>query len=266
GGAARGTWERGGPLSAAGDGDGWRLEGAAPPTDKATRVAGFLVEARAESGSVTLLVGRDTPGVRLGEPLATLGLRGVDPCAVAFAGARLAARDVHGSPGRGDEPIAAALALARLGAAATADGQRRRAPRARRRARPRVTPPGGGRSRMAIAFEALAIAGAALFAAWALYVSLVEHPARMETGPAAARIAFRSSYRRAAPWQAAFASLTFASGLAAALVTSAWAWALGGVVVGAAVPFTLLVVMPTTRRLLASACGLVVLLLAAHLR
>src|SRR5439155_99125 len=107
---------------------------------------------------------------------------------------------------------------------------------------------------------------AALFAAWALYVSLVEHPARMETGPAAARIAFRSSYRRAAPWQAAFASLTFASGLAAALVTSAWAWALGGVVVGAAVPFTLLVVMPTTRRLLASACGLVVLLLAAHLR
>jgi len=145
---------------------------------------------------------------------------------------------------------------------------------------------------MAIAFEALAIAGAALFAAWALYVSLVEHPARMETGPAAARIAFRSSYRRAAPWQAAFASLTFASGLAAALVTSAWAWALGGVVVGAAVPFTLLMVMPTTRRLLASAPlddrdagallrrwgrlhwirsglgagGLVVLLLAAHLR
>ena len=121
-GAALWTWERGGTVAAARDGDGWRLEGAAPPTDNATRVAGFLVEARAESGSVTLLVGRDTPGVRLGEPVATLGLRGVDPCAVAFAGARLAARDVLGSPGRGDEPIAAALALARLGAAATAVG------------------------------------------------------------------------------------------------------------------------------------------------
>src|SRR5207247_874857 len=121
-GAALWTWERGGTVAAARDGDGWRLEGAAPPTDNATRVAGFLVEARAESGSVTLLVGRDTPGVRLGEPLATLGLRGVDPCAVAFAGARLAARDVLGSPGRGDEPIAAALALARRGAAATAVG------------------------------------------------------------------------------------------------------------------------------------------------
>ena len=145
---------------------------------------------------------------------------------------------------------------------------------------------------MTIALETVAIAGAALFTAWALYVSLVEQPARMETGPSAARIAFRSSYRRAAPWQASFAILTFASGLAAALVTSAWAWALGGVVVGAAVPFTLLVVMPTTRRLLASAPlddrdagallrrwgrlhwirsglgagGLVVLLLAAHLR
>src|SRR5438128_1745270 len=42
--------------------------------------------------------------------------------ALATAGARLAARDVLGSPGRGDEPIAAALALARLGAAATAVG------------------------------------------------------------------------------------------------------------------------------------------------
>ncbi|PYN31666.1 MAG: DUF1772 domain-containing protein [Candidatus Rokuibacteriota bacterium] len=145
---------------------------------------------------------------------------------------------------------------------------------------------------MVIVLETLAVASAGLFTAWALYVSLVEHPARMETGPAAARNEFRPSYRRAAPWQASFAGLTFVSALAASLVTSAWAWAIGGVMIGAAVPFTLLVVMPTNRRLLANtplddrdagallrrwgrlhwirsglgAAGLVVLLLAAHLR
>jgi anthrone oxygenase-like protein len=145
---------------------------------------------------------------------------------------------------------------------------------------------------MIIVLETLAVASAGLFTAWALYVSLVEHPARMATGPAAARTEFRPSYRRAAPWQASFAILAFGSALAASLATSAWAWAIGGVMIGAAVPFTLLVIMPTNRRLLASAplddreagallqrwgrlhwirsglgaVGLVVLLLAAHLR
>src|SRR5439155_649703 len=54
--------------------------------------------------------------------LATLGLRGVDPCALIFDDVRLPASAVVGAPGRGDESITAALALARLGAAATAVG------------------------------------------------------------------------------------------------------------------------------------------------
>src|SRR2546422_17383 len=74
----------------------------------------------------------------------------------------------------------------------------------------------------------------------------------METGPAAARTEFRPSYRRAAPWQASFAILTLASGLAASLLTRGWAWAVGGIIVGALVPFTLLAIVPTNRRLLAS--------------
>src|SRR3989442_4172588 len=67
-GAALWTWERGGTVAAARDGDGWRLDGAAPPTDNATPVAGFLVEARAEAGSVPLLLCPDTPGVRPRRP------------------------------------------------------------------------------------------------------------------------------------------------------------------------------------------------------
>jgi alkylation response protein AidB-like acyl-CoA dehydrogenase len=118
-----GTWGRGGTLAALREGEGWRLDGDIPPVDNAPRAAGLLVEARAApTGTTCFVVGRDTPGVRLGEPVATLGLRGVDRCAVSVAGARLGARDVLGAAGRGDAPIAAALALARVGAAAAAVG------------------------------------------------------------------------------------------------------------------------------------------------
>ena len=117
-----GTWGRGGTLTALREGEGWRLDGDTP-VDNAPRVAGLLVEARVEpTGTTCFLVGRDTPGVRLGEPVASLGLRGVDRCVVAFAGARLGARDVLGAAGRGDAPIAAALLLARVSAAASAVG------------------------------------------------------------------------------------------------------------------------------------------------
>ncbi len=117
-----GTWGRGGTLTALREGEGWRLDGDTP-VDNAPRVAGLLVEARVEpTGTTCFLVGRDTQGVRLGEPVASLGLRGVDRCVVAFAGARLGARDVLGAAGRGDAPIAAALLLARVSAAASAVG------------------------------------------------------------------------------------------------------------------------------------------------
>jgi len=122
GGEALWTWEGSGALAALRVGDGWRLDGAAPPTDHASRAAGFLLGARADGGTVALLVGRDTPGLRVGEPVATLGLRGVDPRTLIFDEVRLLASAVVGAPGRGDEPIAAALALARLSAAATAVG------------------------------------------------------------------------------------------------------------------------------------------------
>ena len=118
-----GTWEHGGTLAALREGEGWRLDGDTPPVDNAPRVAALLVAARAEpTGTTCFLVSRDTEGVRLGEPVASLGLRGVDRCVAAFAGARLGARDVLGAAGRGDAPIAAALLLARVSAAASAVG------------------------------------------------------------------------------------------------------------------------------------------------
>ena len=69
------------------------------------------------------LIDPATPGVRRGAPLATLGMRGLDSCALGLEGCQVAPRDLlGGSPGHGEAQAAATLAAARLGAAATALG------------------------------------------------------------------------------------------------------------------------------------------------
>ena len=90
------------------------------------------------------------------------------------------------------------------------------------------------------------------FTAWALYVTLVEHPARIESGAPSARAQFRPSYRRAAPWQASFAAIAFAAGMAAAALTSRWLWLVGAVALGTAIPLTLIVIKPINTRLLST--------------
>jgi Domain of unknown function (DUF1772) len=97
---------------------------------------------------------------------------------------------------------------------------------------------------------AVSIASATMFASWALYITLVEHPARLESGAAAGRAQFRASYRRAAPWQVLFDLVAMVGGIASALSTGRRLWLVGALVIGAAVPFTLLVIMPTNRTLL----------------
>jgi hypothetical protein len=101
--------------------------------------------------------------------------------------------------------------------------------------------------------ESLALVSAAMFAGGALYVSLVEHPARIRAGPAIALVQFRRMYPLAAPWQASSAALSLIFGIALWPLTGTWAWGVGGVLVGFAIPFTLIVVMPVNRRLLARA-------------
>ena len=90
------------------------------------------------------------------------------------------------------------------------------------------------------------------FTAWALYVTLVEHPARIESGATSARAQFRGSYRRAAPWQASFAAITLVTGAIAGLLTGRGLWLVGAVALGAAIPLTLLVIRPVNTRLLST--------------
>jgi hypothetical protein len=98
--------------------------------------------------------------------------------------------------------------------------------------------------------QALALLCGALFTGGALYVSLVEQPARMKLPPGAAVEQFRVSYQRAAPWQAATAIVCTLCGAVASLRGGSWGWLVGAALVGLAVPFTLIVILPTNARLL----------------
>ena len=87
-----------------------------------------------------------------------------------------------------------------------------------------------------------AAAAAGLFAGAALYVALVEHPARLGCGPMVAVAQFRLSYPRGAALQAPLAVVGALAGIGV--------WLAAGVLLGLAVPVTLVAIMPTNRRLL----------------
>jgi uncharacterized membrane protein len=96
----------------------------------------------------------------------------------------------------------------------------------------------------------LALLSSGMFAGAAFYVTTVEHPARMSGGAAPALQEFRPSYKRAAPQQATLAIVCLRCGVSLALLTRQWLWLLGGILVGAVGPFTLVFIMPTNRLLL----------------
>jgi hypothetical protein len=90
-----------------------------------------------------------------------------------------------------------------------------------------------------------------LFAGAALYVTLVEHPARLECGTELAVAEFAPSYRRGAVIQALLAALAFLAAVAAWVTDSKSAWLVGAILIVAVIPFTLLAILPTNKKLLA---------------
>lgn len=96
----------------------------------------------------------------------------------------------------------------------------------------------------------VAIVAAGLFAGASMYVTVAEHPARIESGPAVAVKHFGPSARRAAVMQGSLAVVGLVSAAVAWSQGSGTGWLLGGLLLGAMVPFTLIVIMPTNRRLL----------------
>ncbi|MFW2831232.1 DUF1772 domain-containing protein [Sphingomonas sp. ID0503] len=95
----------------------------------------------------------------------------------------------------------------------------------------------------------VALVLAALFTGAAGYISLVEHPARLELEDGPLLRQWRPSYARALPIQAGLAIGGGVAGLGAGYVLGDWRCVLGSVVLLANWPFTLLVIMPVNKRL-----------------
>src|SRR5256885_17162331 len=96
----------------------------------------------------------------------------------------------------------------------------------------------------------LATVCAGLFSGAAIYVNLVEHPARLSCGTELAVKEFGPSYRRGTVMQASLALVGCALGLAAWARSGDLAVLIAAVFLGAVVPFTLIVLLPSNKRLL----------------
>ena len=96
----------------------------------------------------------------------------------------------------------------------------------------------------------LATLAAGLFAGAAIYITAVEHPARLACGAELAVREFAPSYHRATLMQAPLALVGGAAGILAAWQRSDLVLALAATLLGAVVPFTLAIMLPTNKRLL----------------
>lgn len=95
----------------------------------------------------------------------------------------------------------------------------------------------------------VATLAAGLFAGAAVFVTFVEHPARMSCGPALALAEFRPSYTRASIMQALLAIIGTGAGIGRWAVAGGRGWLACALLLGLVVPFTLLVIFPTNHRL-----------------
>ena len=101
--------------------------------------------------------------------------------------------------------------------------------------------------------EFVATLACALFTGAAIYITFVEHPARMQCGVEIAATEFAPSYRRATVMQATCAAVGLLSAIAAWLAGASVWWLVAGVLLGSVIPFTLIIILPTNKRLLSPA-------------
>ena len=80
---------------------------------------------------------------------------------------------------------------------------------------------------MLVGFQFLAVLCCTLFAGAAIYISLVEHPARMACDTKTAATVWTPSYKRATVMQAPLAALSFLFGVGAWLFGGGILWLMG---------------------------------------
>ncbi|MDH3444835.1 MAG: DUF1772 domain-containing protein [Deltaproteobacteria bacterium] len=99
-------------------------------------------------------------------------------------------------------------------------------------------------------FQFLATLTANLFTGAAIYINLAEHPARMECGTKLAATVFGPSYKRAAKMQVILALLATGAGAVSWWLGGELMWLIGTLIIFAVVPFTLIAIGPTNKKLL----------------
>jgi hypothetical protein len=102
-----------------------------------------------------------------------------------------------------------------------------------------------------VLLQFIAVLAAALFAGAALYINVVEHPARMSLETRIAAAQWAPSYKRATWLQAPLALVSLLSGVGVWLLGGNVAWLAAALLVGAVVPVTFGIIMQTNHKLLA---------------
>jgi hypothetical protein len=100
------------------------------------------------------------------------------------------------------------------------------------------------------ASQFIAVLASALFTGAAIYINLVEHPARMACSTELAATVWAPSYRRATVMQVSLAVASTAAGVVSWAVSGELMWLVGAVLIFSVIPFTLIVIMPTNEELL----------------
>src|ERR1035441_10535971 len=101
--------------------------------------------------------------------------------------------------------------------------------------------------------EFVAVLACSLFTGAAVYITFVEHPARMQCGVEIAATEFAPSYRRATVMQATCAAAGLLASFAAWLAGASFWWLIAGVLLGSLMPFTVVAILPINKRLLSPA-------------
>jgi uncharacterized membrane protein len=97
--------------------------------------------------------------------------------------------------------------------------------------------------------ELIATLAAGIFFGAALYINVVEQPARLTCGVSPAVTEWRPSYKRGTLMQAPLAAMGSLAALVSWWLQGNTAWLIGGLLFLLVIPITLIVIFPTNKRL-----------------
>ena len=97
--------------------------------------------------------------------------------------------------------------------------------------------------------EIIAALASGIFAGAALYINIVEQPARLSCGVELAVTQWRPSYKRGAAMQAPLAAIGSIAAIVSWWFDRRFVWLAGGLLLLFIIPFTLIVIRPINKRL-----------------